>query len=177
MDTSQPTEPVVPEPEKVLEAPVEAQEATTRPVGHQTNNQLPKGGKRKQVREWRWWKSDPLKLTKLEQAFAIGCTDKEACGYADLTEKQLYYYEKMFPDFGSRKQVLKDKVILKARQTVANEVDKSYANAMDLLKRKRKAEFGDNVDITTDGEKLPATPANNEIVFVSFGTDDHAEGK
>lgn len=137
----------------------------------------PKDPKRKVVREWRWWKQNPEKLTKLEQAFAIGCTDKEACGYAELTEKQLYYYERQHPDFGSRKEVLKNTVVLKAKQTVANKVGASYHTAIDYLKRTRKGEYGDNIDHTTKGEKI-ATP--NAIQFVNFGeeeTNDHAERK
>lgn len=129
-------------------------------------NILPKDEKRKKVREWRWWKTDPMKVVKLEQAFSIGCTDKEACGYSGISKTQLYYYERQHPEFTTKKDILKDTVILKAKQTIANKVNESYGNAMDYLKRKRRDEFGDNVDHTTGGEKM-AIP-DNKIVFVDF---------
>lgn len=122
-------------------------------------------------REWRWWKTDPLKLVKLEQAFAIGCTDKQACGYADISETQLYYFERKNPKFTSKKAVLKDTLILKAKQAVANTVGSSYQNAMDYLKRKEREEFGDNVDHTNKGEKFDY-PVGNEIKFVNFSKKD-----
>lgn len=133
---------------------------------------LTKEEKKKLVREWRWWKTDPAKLLKLEQAFAIGCTDKEACGYAMISENQLYYYEKFNPEFQSKKAILKDTVILKAKQTVANKISESYSNAIDYLKRKKRDEFGDNVDHTSGGEKLPV---GNQIAFVNFSETENVE--
>jgi len=112
--------------------------------------------KEQDKRGWRWWDNTPEKLGKLEQAFAIGCTDKEACGFAGISEDQLYYYEKKSEDFTSRKAFLKDTVVLKARQAVAQKVDESYGNAMDYLKRVRRKEFGDNVDVTTKTKELGA---------------------
>lgn len=105
-------------------------------------------------RDWRWWRTSPEKLTKLEQAYAIGCTDAEAIGYAEITKAQLYYYEKLNPEWKERKQRLKDQLILKAKQTIANELDKSYGTAMDYLKRRRRDEFGDTVDMTSGGKPI-----------------------
>jgi hypothetical protein len=127
--------------------------------------------KRQLVREWRWWRLDPLKLTKLEQAFAIGCTDKEACGYAGITERQLYYYEKLNPEFVSRKAVLKDTLVLQARMTIAGTIKESYHNAMDFLKKKRKHEFGDNLNLDEDNKPVPQS---NAIVFVNFSNKPDA---
>ena len=41
---------------------------------------------------------------------------------------------------------------LQARQRVIKGLSESYSNAMDYLKRKRKAEFGDSVDVNTKME-------------------------
>ena len=112
-------------------------------------------------REWRWWRIHPEKLTKLEQAFAIGCTDEEAIGYAEISRMQLNYYEKLNPEWKERKQRLKDTPILKAKQTIVNKLDESYGNAIDYLKRRKRDEFGDNMDVTTGGKPL----RSNTIIF------------
>jgi hypothetical protein len=88
-----------------------------------------------------------LTVKKLEEAFAFGCTDKEACFFADISYQTLYDYQAKHPEFIERKEALKDSPILKARQTVSEKLSESYQNAMDYLKRKRKAEFGDSSSI------------------------------
>lgn len=96
-------------------------------------------------------------LRKLEDAFAIGCTDLEACVYANISKTTLYKYQSENPDFAERKEELKEKPILKARMTVVSSLSKpDYA--FKFLERKRKKEFGNNLDITTDGEKIVVLP-------------------
>lgn len=79
-----------------------------------------------QPREWRWWEDDSGtqtdKLLQVKQAFAIGATDKEACFYAGISEKQLYYYQRVNPRFVSEKELLKEKPVLAARQTVVKAI-------------------------------------------------------
>lgn len=75
-------------------------------------------------REWRWWKHDPEKLTKLRQAFQIGASDKIACRYAEISKTQLYYYQRLNPEFTTEKRRLKDRLILKAMATVIDSLDK-----------------------------------------------------
>jgi hypothetical protein len=119
--------------------------------------------KKEKAREWRWWKINPEKLTKLTQAFAIGCTDEEATLYAGITERQLYYYQRLNPEFVTEKASLKQSVVLNAKQTVANTVTESYSNAMDYLKRVRRKEYGDNVDLTSLGEKTGSAEVANAL--------------
>lgn len=82
-------------------------------------------------------------LGKLTDAFSWGCTDREACIHADISEDTLYEYCKKHPEFSELKERKKETPILKARETILNKVTESYANSMDYLKRKRKKEFGD----------------------------------
>ena len=89
------------------------------------------------------------KVTKLEQAFAIDASVEEACSYAEVSRKVYYEYIKRHPEFGDRIADLRQKPILKARQTAVQKLGESYQNAMDYLKRKKKTEFGDTTDITT----------------------------
>ena len=79
-------------------------------------------------------KSTPQTLKKLEEAFAIDATIGEACFYADISEKTYYEWVK------------KDTKNLKTPSI-----------AFEYLKRKRRKEFGDSIDHTTDGEKFEVT--------------------
>jgi len=97
----------------------------------------------------------PEVLAKLEQAFAIDATVEEALSYAEIKPDAYYDYLKKNPDFSERIKELRQRPILAARQRVVQGVKENYSNAMDYLKRKKKLEFGDNMDITSDGKQLP----------------------
>jgi hypothetical protein len=98
-------------------------------------------------------------LQKLEEVFALGGTDEEACLYADIAPSTLYKFQETNPEFVERKVQLKETPILKARQTVVNSLSDPTI-AFKFLERKRKGEFGANLDVTTDGKALP-TPIMN----------------
>jgi len=104
--------------------------------------------------EYKWWENLEKK-TKLEQAFAIGCTDEEACSYAEISPDQLYYYENNIDkEFRVRKQELKQKPILKAKQTIVKNLD-NPEHAKWYLERKKKDEFSQRNEMTgKDGERL-----------------------
>jgi len=104
--------------------------------------------------EYKWWENLEKKV-KLEQAFAIGCTDKEACIYAGITPDQLYYYTSTVnPQFQVIKEELKEKPILKARQTIVKGLDQAD-NAKWFLERKVKNEFSSRTELTgKDGKEL-----------------------
>lgn len=82
----------------------------------------------------------PEALAKLEQAFGMGCSDKEACLYADISMDALYYYQNRRPDFAEWKAILKEKPVLKARSVVVNSLS-DPENAKWYLERKTHGEF------------------------------------
>lgn len=94
-------------------------------------------------------------LAKLREAFLIGATDKEACGYAGITEKTLYNYQGKHPEFLHKKNAWKDQPILKAKMTVVKSLDNTK-DAQWYLERKAKNEFSSRseTDITSDGEGI-----------------------
>lgn len=99
---------------------------------------------------YRWWEI-PGRLEKIEQAFAIGCTDQEACNYAEITPDQLYYYTReISPEFQARKEALKEKPILKAKQTIVKSLDQPE-HAKWYLERKAKHEFSARSELTGEG--------------------------
>jgi len=88
-----------------------------------------------------------LTLKKLEEAFSIGCTDSEACAYADISPASLYMYQKGNPKFQERKKQLKDKPILLARKIVVDAIQGGDSDlAFKYLERKRRDEFALRVE-------------------------------
>lgn len=88
----------------------------------------------------------PTKMTddtikKLEEAFALGCSDGEACFYADISKQTLYTYQKDHPEFIDRKEALKERPILMARQSVIKGLVEDHDLALKYLERKKKDEF------------------------------------
>lgn len=86
-------------------------------------------------------------LKKLEEVFGIGGSDEEACFYADISHQTLYNYQKEHPDFVERKEALKERPILKARQTVVKALDDPN-HAFKYLEKKRRKEFGQTLEIS-----------------------------
>jgi hypothetical protein len=107
----------------------------------------------------------PEAILKLEEAFAYGATDKEACFYADVSVAAFYVYCEAHPEFQERKEALKDEPIMLARRTVVDKIGESYTNAMDYLSRKRKLEFSQRTESTgKDGQPLAQPVTINYVV-------------
>lgn len=101
-------------------------------------------------------KMTPENVKKLEEAFAIGASDAEACFYADISKVTLYAYQKKNPDFVNRKEALKERPVLLARQTVLKAMETDPKTARWYLERKRKGEFATRNELTgADGKDLP----------------------
>lgn len=97
----------------------------------------------------------PEVMSKLEQAWSIGATHIEACGYAGISYEALNKYMLKNPEYRQIIDALKDKPILKARQTIANNLS-DPSTAKWYLEKKRRTEFGNQVDITSsDGSMAP----------------------
>jgi len=91
------------------------------------------------------------KIGKLEEAFAIGCTDLEACLFADIAASTLYDYQKEHTEFLERKKKLKEMPVLKARTKVVEEIDNDPGTAKWYLERKKKDEFGPQQKVDVSG--------------------------
>lgn len=95
-------------------------------------------------------------IGKLEEAFALGCTDLEASLYANIAPATLYNHQDKNPKFLERKEQLKMSPILRARRAVVESLDNPDI-AMKYLERKKKDEFSTRVDadFTSKGKPLP----------------------
>ncbi len=88
-------------------------------------------------------------LRKLEEAFTWGCSNREACLYADIGETTFYEYRAANSDFAKRIEVLRDSPKLKARAIInkkLNELDGDTAKW--YLERKAKDEFSTKTENT-----------------------------
>jgi hypothetical protein len=92
-------------------------------------------------------------LQKLEEAFLLGCTDEEACLFADIAPSSLYNYQKDRPEFLERKNVLKNNPVLKARTEVVNGFKGNPDLALKFLERKKKDEFSLRTELTGEDGK------------------------
>lgn len=86
-------------------------------------------------------------LVKLEQAFALDCTDEEACFYANISPSTLYDYQKKYPAFSERKKELKQQPFLVARQAIVKGIKDDKEFALKYMERKKKKEFGTKTEI------------------------------
>ncbi|MBO1267079.1 hypothetical protein [Arthrobacter cavernae] len=102
-------------------------------------------------------KDEATVVRLLEEAFALGCTDLEACLYADIGKSTLYNYQDKNPKFLERKELLKERPVLQARNSVIQAMRTDGNLALKFLERKRKAEFStqQQIDHTTNGKDLP----------------------
>ena len=85
-------------------------------------------------------------VKKLEEAFAFGASDEEACFYADISKQTLYDYQKKVPEFIDRKEALKQRPILLARKTVVENLSKDADLSLKFLERKKKDEFSVKIE-------------------------------
>lgn len=74
-------------------------------------------------------------ITKLEEAFSFGTTDLEACYFADILPSQLKAYLKEDPSFAERREALKQRPVLLARQTLMRAIKDDPQVAMEFLDR------------------------------------------
>jgi hypothetical protein len=90
----------------------------------------------------------PETLSKLEEAFLLGCTDLEACFAADIGETTLYRYIEANPEFRDRKEALKQNPVWKARGVIMDALEaKDVATANKIIDRKE----GSKVAVTGAG--------------------------
>lgn len=81
-------------------------------------------------------------LQQLEQAFKMGCTNREACFYANVQESTFYLFLKEFPEYLEKINMWKEYEKIKARMVVHKALDKGDRDmAKWYLERKAKNEF------------------------------------
>lgn len=105
----------------------------------------------------------PETISKLEEAWSMGCTDLEACLHADIGKTTLYNYQNKHPEFVERKEILKQRLILSSRIVIANAIkNKDENTAKWYLERKRKDEFSPKIENDVNAKGINIVVANEE---------------
>lgn len=94
-------------------------------------------------------------LRKIEEVAALDGTIEEMAYYADIHVASIYRYFESHPDFSDRIAKLRERPVLKARQTIVRSLE-DPKNAQWYIERKKKKEFSQRTetDVTTDGQPL-----------------------
>jgi len=97
-------------------------------------------------------------VTKLEQAWALGCSDTEAAFYAGISKAGLSRYIKSSEKIAERKELLKCNPVLISRQEVIKAIQAGNAKlALKLLERVKRDEFAlrqENVNTTQEAPDI-----------------------
>lgn len=111
----------------------------------------------------------PATLQKLREAFLLGCSDREACFFAEISPSSLYAYQQHHPDFLEQKELWKADLTFKARRVVVDAINTGDLRVSQwYLERKAKDEFGLRTEhVGKNGEPI-------EFVLQDFTTDDVA---
>ena len=105
------------------------------------------------------------KLEKLEEAFKLGCTNREACFYADVAESTFYDFLKEYPEYSDKIAMWKDYEKIKARYVVHKALEKGDRDmAKWYLERKAKDEFSTKQEFDTT--------VNNRVVIIDDLPDE-----
>jgi len=97
-----------------------------------------------------------ITIKKLDEAFSMGFSDSEACLYANISKQTLYNHSKDDKEFVGRKEELKNHPRILAKRNIYNSLkeNKKIEDSKWYLERRAKKEFGNNMDLTTDGNEL-----------------------
>lgn len=91
----------------------------------------------------------PKIIEKLEEAFKLGCTNREACFYADIAESTFYDFLKDFPEYSEKIEMWKDYEKIKARMVIHKSLENGDSDiAKWYLERKAKDEFSTKQEVT-----------------------------
>lgn len=140
--------------------------------------------------------NETQKMDMLRQAFLMGCTDEEACLFADCSTSWFYEYQKENPEFMEKKELWKKNPVLQARRNIFEAIaifgDTQISGW--YLSRKAKDEFSLRSEITgPDGKAIEmeldklddkktdygnlATKAAAAIASTTVGTSGAVEGQ
>ena len=105
----------------------------------------------------------PKTIDKLRQAFMMGCSDREACVYANIANQTLYSYQQKHSEFLEQKVTYKTNPLLKARKTIFDNLNE-VKTAQWYLERKANQEFNLQPSVVSVTENEDNTLVNEDVV-------------
>jgi len=118
-------------------------------------------------------KRTPELIAKLEYAFSIGCSNPEACLYADIAEST--YYDWMLKDtkLSERFTLLKTKPVLEARKVVMDDIiNEGDVNTAKWFLERRSPDFKPSSKHEVTGADGGALRTETSITFKGRGKDE-----
>lgn len=91
---------------------------------------------------------------KIKEVASLDGTIEEMAYYCGVSRQTIYNWFEKEPELFDEVERLRQRPVLKARQTIVKALDDPN-HAFKYIERKRRKEFGANVDITSDGKQLP----------------------
>lgn len=117
-------------------------------------------------------KLDEITVVKLEWAFGTGSSVSEACIFAGISRDTYYRWSKEYPELSDRFELLKQRPILLARQTVVENLKKDVKLAFKYLERKVPEEFGVNHQRKSDFKSSYTHSIPIEIKYTYLTTEN-----
>jgi predicted DNA-binding protein YlxM (UPF0122 family) len=119
--------------------------------------------------------------SKIEEIASLDGTVEEMAYYCNVSRQTIYNYLDPESDFFDKSlaenvERLRANPILKARRTIVNSLEQP-AQAQWYLTRKKKKEFGDNIDVTTDGKEINYTDEQIATIFQRRSASSDTSGK
>ena len=105
-------------------------------------------------------------INKMEQAFSLDASIDEMCLFAGITPQTYYNFIKKWPDLLERFTALRNRPVLKARNTVVGALGEPI-HAFKYLEKKRRAEFGEKIAVEHSGKvenEIGVTSEVKEII-------------
>lgn len=102
----------------------------------------------------------PENIQKLEEVFAIDGTVEEACFYAGISKSSYYNLIEKKPEYLERFEALRQRPVLKARETIVKDLA-NPEGARWYISKKKRAEFGSN-------EEMPMLQKNTANIYNFF---------
>ena len=93
-------------------------------------------------------KITPEILARIEEAWANGANDLQACFIGGIGEQTLRDYIARTPEYQSRKDAIKGNIALNAKYTIAKAVKRDPHLALDVIERLEKNEWSLRTELT-----------------------------
>lgn len=117
-----------------------------------------------------WW-LDRSKLDRIIIALKNDFNEQETALHAGISVEQFNYFIELHPEFVQIKELLRQTLGSVAKSILATSVQEKNLDMVKwYLSRKRKAEYGDSLDVTSKGKQL--SQPQNAIVFIDSSEDE-----
>lgn len=92
-------------------------------------------------------------LQKLEEIFMVNGSDEDACFYAGISPRKLYYYQEQNPDYLQRKKALKNMPKLKAKKVLSEALDKRDKDIAKFILERTDREYSTKQKVEVDNRR------------------------